>query len=164
MSMAKTHWLLCAADDFSTARDTVQKFFSNTMLLNYDAVKIVEQGSWSAHTDEFWFTLDEGIAANQQVLAGLLDDLKGEGCREIADLMDLPMGYPSKVLHIIAHLLDGFIGIDSVFYNLSEDSNWLSDGLRDAIHQDPTRYWLIRVEASFTTATSPSFIPHLQRE
>lgn len=164
MTMTKTHWLLSTADNFSMARDSVRAFFKNNMLLNYDAVTIVEEDSCSAKSDEFWPALDEGLAANRQVLAGLIEDLRGEGCREIADLMVLPMGYPSKVLHIIAHLLDGFIGIDSVFYNLREDSNWLSDGLRAIIRQDPERYWLIRVEASFTTVTSPSFIRHPQRE
>jgi len=40
-------------------------------------------------------------------------------------------------------MLDGFIGIDSVFYNLAEDSHWLSAPLRKTIEQHPEHYWLV---------------------
>lgn len=158
MGMTKRHWLLCSADNFMAAREYVRAFFNNSTLLCYDAVEVVESGSCSADDGRFWRQLEEGIAANRRVLSGFLSDLRAEGCREISGLASLPMGYSSKVLHIIAHLLDGFIGIDSVCYNLVEDSHWLSDSLRAAIMKKPRRYWLIQVEASFTSAESASII------
>ncbi len=161
--MSKTHWLLCAADSFSMARSYVLAFFNNTTVLCYDRVEVAESGSWSARDERFWVELEHGIAANRRVLSDFVNDLAAEGCREIEALNALPMGYASKVLHIIAHLLDGFIGIDSVCYNLVEDSHWLSDGLRAAIVQTPGRYWLIRVEASFTSAESASIIHSMKK-
>lgn len=158
MGMTKTHWLLCAAESFETARDHVLAFFHNSTVLCYDAVEVVESGSSSANDERFWVELEEGITANRRVLRGFLDDLQAEGCREIEDLNSLPMGYVSKVLHIVAHLLDGFIGIDSVCYNMAEDSHWLSAGLREGILLRPEGYWLIRVEASFESAESASLI------
>lgn len=159
MGVTKTHWLLCAADDYPAACDSVRTFFRNSLLLHYDAVETAREGSWSAVSgDEFWRTVEDGIAENRLALAGMLDELKAEGCSRIADLATLPMGYPSKVLHTVAHLLDGFIGIDSVFYNLAEDSHWLSDRLRETILLTPARYWLIRVEASFASASIASLI------
>ncbi|MEJ2057239.1 MAG: hypothetical protein P8X39_05310, partial [Desulfofustis sp.] len=62
------------------------------------------------------------------------------------DLIDLNQGYQSKILHIIAHFLDGFIGIDSVFYNLIDDSHWLSDETRDKIEQQPDRFRLLSLK------------------
>ena len=53
------------------------------------------------------------------------------------------------MLHVITHLLDGFFGIDSYFYNLVEDSHWVSEELRATIKTSPSRYWLIAVEADF---------------
>lgn len=158
VGVTKTHWLLCAAADFASAGDAVQNFFQKTILLSYDVLEAVEEGSCSAEVEGFWQALEAGITANRLVLAGLLDDLKAEGCQRIDDLPGLAVGYPSKVLHIIAHLLDGFIGIDSVFYNLLEDSHWLSEGLRQTILTTPSRFWLVRVDASFVSAATASFI------
>jgi len=156
--MTKTHWMLCAGDDFATARGSVRSFFKKSILLAYDDVYAVEHTSCSAEDERFWRELEAGVAANRLVLRGFLDDLRAEGCREIEDLTTLSLGYPSKVLHLIAHLLDGFIGIDSVFYNLLEDSHWLSDELRDIIRETPARYWLVKVEASFMSAETAAII------
>ena len=158
MGMTKTHWMLCAGDDFATARAAVLSFFKKSILLSYDDIDVAEHDACSAVDEGFWRELTEGIAANRLVLRGFIDELQTEGCREIDDLTALPLGYPSKVLHLIAHLLDGFIGIDSVFYNLLEDSHWLSDGLGDSIRKNPSKYWLIRVEASFMSAEAAAFI------
>ncbi len=158
MQMTKTHWLLCSGHDFTTARNFVLAFFNKSLLLTYHEVWAIEPDSCSAEDKSFWLKLEEGVTANRLVLRGFLDDLRAEGCREIDDLAALPLGYPSKMLHLIAHLLDGFIGIDSVFYNLLEDSHWLSAGLGDTIRQSPARYWLIRVEASFISTETASLI------
>lgn len=158
MGMTKTHWMLCAGDDFLAARDSVLAFFDKSILLFYDTIEAVERDSWPASTETFWSALEEGIAENRVVLHGLLDDLRAEGCQDFNDLTSLPVGYPSKVLHLIAHLLDGFIGIDTVFYNMVEDSHWLSEGLRETVVKAPARFWLIRVEAGFRSEATAAFI------
>lgn len=81
-------------------------------------------------------------------MAELVDELKDAGVAEVQDLTSLPQGYASKILHTAAHLLDGFIGIDSHFYNLADDSHWLSDQQRNKIEAAPASYWLLQVEAS----------------
>jgi hypothetical protein len=161
--MTKTHWMLSAGADFTTARDNVQNFFKKSILLSYDTVGALEHDSCSAEDERFWPELEKGLAGNHLVLREFLNELQAAGCREIDDLATLPLGYPSKVLHLIAHLLDGFIGIDSVFYNLVEDSHWLSAGLRETIRQTPSKYWLIRAETSFRSAEAASFI-HLVKK
>ena len=88
------------------------------------------------------------MAANRKVLADLLEELKDSGVTEVQHLVSLPQGYASKTLHTIAHLLDGFIGIDSHFYNLVDDSHWLSDQQRRKMEAAPTSYWLLQVEAA----------------
>lgn len=156
--MTRNHWLLCAADDYAAACGSVQNFFRVSLLLHYDTVTTVQEGSWSAVAPEFWRAVEAGIAENRRVLAEMLDELEAEGYRQIADLASLPIGYPSKVLHTAAHFLDGFIGIDSVFYNLAEDSHWLSDRFRETIRQTPARYWLIQVEAGFISPATASLL------
>ena len=163
MQTTKTHWMLCAADDFASARGAVLAFFEKSILLSYDDVRTVAAGSYSGAEDQFWKGVEEGITANRLVLGRFLDELRAEGCRTVDDLTSLPLGYPSKILHLIAHLVDGFIGIDSVFYNLVEDSHWLSNSLRNKIHESPQRYWLIQVEASFLSAEASAFL-HLSKK
>ncbi|MDD5757788.1 MAG: hypothetical protein PHI06_01750 [Desulfobulbaceae bacterium] len=158
MAESKTHWMLCTGKDFASTREKVYSFFTKSILLSYDNISVIESASCSAENARFWEELEEGVAANKLVLRGFLDELRAEGCQEIDDLKKLPLGFPSKVLHLIAHLLDGFIGIDSVFYNLIEDSHWLSDKLRDAILREPDGYWLLRVEASFLSVEAASFL------
>lgn len=160
--MNKTHWLMCEADGFAAARSYVVNFFNNSILLHYDAVTVIEENSCSADNETFWPVLEQGVDANHTVLRGFIEDLQAEGCLQIAEVPKLAMGYPSKLLHIIAHLVDGFIGIDSVFYNLVEDSHWISDDLRKTIMAAPDRYWLILVEASFTLPSSVALIHQVQ--
>lgn len=156
--MVKTHWMLCSGDDFSKARESVLVFFDKSILLSYNAIEVVEKCSWPAATEMFWTEIENGVAGNRLVLQGFLDELRSVGCRDLDDLTSLSVGYPSKLLHLVAHLVDGFIGIDSVFYNMVEDSHWLSDGLRATIRNTPARYWLLRVDASFMSETDASFI------
>lgn len=163
MAKNKTHWMLCTGNDFATARDTVHSFFNKSILLAYDDICVIESASCSADNVRFWEELEEGVAANRLVLCGFLDELRAEGCQEIDDLKELPLGFPSKMLHLIAHLLDGFIGIDSVFYNLIEDSHWLSKKVRDAILEAPANYWLLKVEAHFISSEAASFL-HISKK
>ncbi|MDH5298013.1 MAG: hypothetical protein OEV91_03255 [Desulfobulbaceae bacterium] len=142
------HLLLADGPDFDTCRQRVEHFFARTILVKYDTVRVVAADSHAGDDPRFWPALEQGVAANRAFLAELLSDLAEAGVRSASDLATLPQGYASKTLHTIAHLLDGFIGIDSRFYNLSADSHWLPDRQRQQIEADPAHHWLISVEAS----------------
>lgn len=148
MENIKIHKVLCHGD-FTTAKQHTLNFFAQTMLLHYDTVEVVREWSCPGTSTQFWQELEAGIAKNKQIMTGYLQELQDMGCQDIADLANLEFGYPSKVLHLAAHFLDGFVGIDSAFYSLPEDSHWLSDKLRRVIIDNPDSYWLLQVNAGF---------------
>ncbi len=138
-----THIFLTQADSQEQARHKVSHFLEHTELIRYEATTINDQAITRGDKPTFWSAIDQGIAGNQKVAAGLIAELEETGLRTLTQLKDLPQGYPSKVLHTLVHILDGFIGADSAFYNLLEDSHWLSDKLREAITSKPEEYWLV---------------------
>ena len=156
--MIRVHKILSFADNFAAAQKYVQGFFDNTMLIHYDNVKIIEELSLSAADEDFWPEINSSIEQNKSVLSTHIDELKETGCLSVDDFTTLAHGYPSKVFHLIAHLLDGFIGIDSRFYNLPEDSHWLSEKLKNTILAVPENYWLIHVEGQFISESKASLI------
>jgi hypothetical protein len=79
--------------------------------------------------------------------------LKEEGVTSLDQLPHLEQGYVTKVLHTLTHLLDGFIGIDSVFYNLLEDSHQVSGSLAADIQASPTAYWLVPIRTGKVAAS-----------
>ena len=81
------------------------------------------------------------------ILQNLIKELQGEKVTAIEDLNALPQGYKTKLLHIITHFLDGFFGIDTYFYNLVEDSHWVSPEMQAAIAENPSDYWLLPLNA-----------------
>ena len=117
------HTLLTHASDMADARHNVLKFINSTDLVHYDQVKIVEEKVFRADLPEFWKAVEEGVNTNSYVCQQLLKELALQGFNSLMDLAQLPRGYLSKILHTVAHLLDGFFGIDSCFYNLPEDSH-----------------------------------------
>lgn len=162
--MTNDHWLLCRAADFSAARGQVQKFFARSLLVRYDRLMFAENNAWHAGQPQFWPQIEAGVQANRRLLDGLIADLRGEGCQDFADLITLGEGYQSKLLHLVAHLLDGFIGIDTVFYNLLADSHWLSDKIRLNINANPENHWLLRVEAGFASPEDAALVHRLPKE
>lgn len=144
MELTGTHDLLVAGPDFETCRQKVERFFVRTELIRYDEIR-VEEAAVNGGDPAFWERLAAGEAANRQIIDGLFAELAAEGFRTAADFQHMGQGYLSKVFHTIAHLLDGFIGIDSRFYNLEEDSHRLSRGLRQKILATPAEYWLLTV-------------------
>ena len=72
------------------------------------------------------------------------------GYTTLADLLNLPQGYHSKILHTIAHMEDGFFGIDAGFFDLDELSYRLSEQRKGEIQQQPDRCWLLTIAASVT--------------
>ena len=85
-----------------------------------------------------------------------LVNLKQEGFTALDDIQSLEKGYLSKILHTIAHLQDGFIGIDSRFFSLVEDSHGISRDLPQKIAAAPENYWILRLKGTIvSTAEDP---------
>ncbi|MEW6218587.1 MAG: hypothetical protein AB1634_03520 [Thermodesulfobacteriota bacterium] len=147
--MQVIHEILVPAADLATASQRVRRFFDQYQLVRYDAAQVRAEASWPASRPELWQAVDRGEAANRQAVANLLRDLGALGLAGLPDLANLEQGYPSKLLHTLAHFLDGFFGVDSAFYNLAEDSHWLSASLRQRIAAEPDGYWLLTVAATF---------------
>jgi len=158
MNLHASHEMLVSGPDFATCCRKTRRFFERNLLVRYDQVQVVEAESVSAAHAVFWERLAAARAANREVLAGLLAELSAEGFRATADLMIMPQGYQSKILHTVAHLLDGFFGIDSRFYNLEEDSHGLTEAMQHKISTAPAGFWLIKVAASSGVAGQSSFI------
>ena len=156
--MIRIHKILCFAEDISVAQQNVQRFLKKSMLIQYDMVKTIQKLSLCASDESFWPEVDDAIEQNKMVLNKHLSELKEAGCHSIEDCATLEQGYPSKLFHIVAHLIDGFIGIDSDFYCLPEDSHWLSEKLKNTILADPDKYWLIHTEGHFDSASDASII------
>jgi hypothetical protein len=144
MRLEVSHWFLSMAPDFAKARGHALRFLERTQLVRYDAVQVVETESCSGADQRFWPLLEQGLADNREVLGKLLGELRSAGIRELNDILSLPQGFQSKIFHTMAHLLDGFFGIDSRLYILPEDSHWASDGLRRQITATPEDFWLIK--------------------
>jgi hypothetical protein len=144
--------VLVAGEDFASCHHRVSRFFDRTMLLRFDEVRIDEKESINAADQAFWERLDEGISANRKTIGELAANLRQEGFGSFEKLQSLEKGYLTKIFHTIAHLLDGFIGIDSRFYSLEEDSHSISNALRKQITAEPQRFWVIRVVGKIGTA------------
>ncbi len=137
------HLFLTSGNSLRQARQQADHFMKTTKLVVYQSVIINDDQIIAANYDQFWMQLTQGIEANRSFCGSLLQELQNSGVNAVQDLLLLPLGYPSKILHILSHMLDGFFGIDSAFYNLVEDSHWLSETLRTTIHQQPENYWLV---------------------
>lgn len=146
------HDILVAGPDFASCSRRVSQFFHRTILIRYDKFHINENESFNGTDINFQKRIREGIAANHEILAGFLASLQDEGFVSLDDLQSLEKGYLSKILHTIAHLQDGFIGIDSRFYNLEEDSHTISRSLQQQIGLTPSNYWVLRVKGEITSA------------
>ncbi|MDA8162904.1 MAG: hypothetical protein M0022_08415 [Desulfobacteraceae bacterium] len=145
------HELLVEGGSFELCEKKALRFFDLYELVSYENIHSLRQRSLPAGHKDFFDRLELGVRENKTVLEGFLSELAEAGFDSLSDLRDLPQGYPSKLLHVSTHMLDGFFGVDSYFYNLAEDSHWVSPGLRDRIGRHPGSYWLIALEASFAS-------------
>lgn len=146
MNLLARHIVLATAESKEECKSQVLNFFDKTSLVRYDRIVVDESKHLSAREDAFPAALEKALDRNRQILSELVDELGTAGFAKRSDLPDLSQGYPSKVLHIIAHFLDGFIGIDSVFYNLVNDSHWLPEETAAQIIEEPDRFWLISLD------------------
>ncbi len=146
MEIESRHIFLVQAENRQDAVGQAMHFLQTTELISYDQLNIDESGVLVADSNRFWETLGQGVEKNRAFSRLIMDELQKNGVREATDLLTLPLGYPSKLLHILTHMIDGFFGIDSAFYNLVEDSHWLGDTLDSTIRKTPEQFWLIPVE------------------
>ncbi len=146
MERIAQHKVLAAGETFDVCRRHVRKFFDLTSLVIYDCIKVIEEESRSGLDADFFEVLAKAEGKNRASVNSLVAELLQAGVASINDLKGLEHGYPSKVLHVLAHFLDGFIGIDSNFYNLPDDSHWLPDSRRAEIEANPANYWLIHID------------------
>ena len=151
------HDILVAGTSFQTCRQRVHRFFDRTTLIHYDEILVVEPESVSSADRRFRERMAAGIAANRNVLGELLANLQEEGFTTLEDLQSLEKGYLSKILHTVAHILDGFIGIDSRFYNLEEDSHTVSRDLLNKILADPGSHWILSVKGRIASGAADPF-------
>lgn len=138
---------LVEADSYKKGYKKVIRFLDKTALVKYDYIEFNPDLSYSASNQNFWRIVGNGLENNKQSVIGLINELQKNGYSQLIDLAKMKQGYESKTLHILVHLLDGFIGIDSSLYNLIEDSHQISDSLRHKIKQTPNNYWLLQVNA-----------------
>jgi hypothetical protein len=138
---------LVEAKDYTLGCEKVTYFLDNTAQVTYEDITNDRDLSCSASDPKFWKMVGNGLEKNSQSVIGLIRDLEESGYNQLTELAEMKQGYESKTLHILVHFLDGFIGIDSSFYNLMEDSHLLSDSLRQKIKQTPNHYWLLQINA-----------------
>ncbi|NTV13671.1 MAG: hypothetical protein HGA96_07055 [Desulfobulbaceae bacterium] len=143
-----THLLLTTGTAREDAHDRVRHFFARNFLVKYDLVRVIAAHTLAADAAGFWPKLEEGIAANLGLVTELLVELRAGGFEKLTDLTEMRQGYESKLLHTVTHLLDGFFGVDTVFYNLEEDSHGLSPRVAATIRANPTSFWLVETECT----------------
>lgn len=141
------HEILVKGRDFAFSRKKVLQFFERYQLVRYSHISIEENTSLAATSPDFEERLNKAILKNRQIVTKLTEELEKEGVRTLHDLSELPQGFRTKMLHVITHFLDGFFGIDTYFYNLEEDSHWVSEKARHQIRETPSDYRLLSVEA-----------------
>ena len=147
------HIFLTQADSAENACQHVERFLTGNPLLSYDRLHVLPEEANRADEEAFWDSMDEGLLANRSFAHRMVRHLEKEGVQTLRQLVDLQHGYATKVLHTLTHLLDGFIGIDSVLYNLIDDSHDVSHMLRRSMRDNPSRYWLVRVRAGKVEAS-----------
>lgn len=163
MQLEVRHDVLVVGPDFDRSSHYARRFFARTPLVRYDTVEVVRERSFAATQPEFWPRVEAGILRNRQVLAELIGELKETGARSLDDLLVLPKGYQSKLVHTAAHLVDGFFGIDTVFYNMAEDSHGLTEALAREIRQTPADYWLLGIRAALQVKERETRFASLRR-
>lgn len=163
MNFNATHSLLVREGDEEACRKRALNFFAKNFLVKYDSVNIAEDRSFRADHRNFWEVINAGINDNRKILAKLVSDLQESGFEKITDLTLMPQGYQSKTLHTITHLLDGFFGIDTSFYNLEEESHWISEQLDAVIREQPCDFQVLTMECSSKVGTGADLLARIRK-
>ena len=146
MKLLAHHSFLVSGQHYEDCKAQIDSFFEKTTLVQYDKISIDNDAIVNGGNEQFSERLKKSLDRNQAVLAKFIDELKTTGFVKRSDLPSLKQGYPSKVLHIIAHFLDGFISIDTAFYNLIDDSHWISAKTKEQLTSHPEKFWLIPLD------------------
>jgi hypothetical protein len=153
--MTSEHIFLVEADSPEQALSQVVKFLSSYQLVRYDRFEVKREEIISVKDERFWDVLEKGLQKNYEILQGFIGELKSEGYQLVDDLRSLPQGYLSKLVHLIAHFVDGFFSIDSYFYNLIEDSHFLSLYLKRRMLRGRQNFYLIPAIGYFAEKIHP---------
>ncbi len=145
MEFPISHYFLLRSQSLQLAARHVERYLAGNQLISYAEFFVRPEEILNGSDAEFWPTLEQGLEANAAFGRRMLDHLKEEGLTTLDQLLELQQGYATKILHTLTHLLDGFIGVDSVLYNLVEDSHRVSEVLAAAIRTTPLEYWLVPV-------------------
>jgi len=141
------HEILTKGSDFEFSQKRVLRFFQKYQLVRYSHVYVIESESLPASSHDFEGRIKKAILKNRHLLHNLLNKIRSEGYTTIQDLQKMPQGHRTKIFHVITHLLDGFFGLDTHFYNLEEDSHWVSEAFWEKIKANSAHYWLLPVKA-----------------
>ena len=93
-SLKISHDILIAGSDFEFCRQRVKHFFDRTTLIRYDEALVIENDSINGTEKNFPARIQEGLGANQKIVAELLANLKDEGFISLDDLASLEKGIP----------------------------------------------------------------------
>lgn len=151
MKRLAQHKVLLAGESFEHCCNQLHRFFDLTTLVIYDCIEVRKEHSFSGIDAEFFTQLATAENRNRKIIADLITELEKSGLQKITDLQHIAQGYVSKTLHILSHFLDGFIGIDSYFYNILDDSHWLPPQTLRTIHDKPGHYWLLHIDCYSAT-------------
>lgn len=147
MILFAEHDLLVTGPDLDSCDRRARLFFAKSQLVHYDSVEVDRNHSVNGSDPRFNDLLEKAQAENRRILHELMTKLQEEGCSTLDDLLALPQGFKSKLLHTISHLLDGFFGIDSRFFDIDEISHWLTESRRQHLAARPAECWLLRIKA-----------------
>jgi len=148
-----SHYFLVEAESAECGKEQVLRYLEGNQLITYANLVIRDEEVIGSKDRRFWPTLERGVQKNLNFATSLVDTLKNEGVTTLDDLVHMQEGYLTKVLHTLTHLLDGFIGVDSILYNLVEDSHRVSLELRETIENKAEQYWLLPVRTGMLEAS-----------
>jgi len=140
------HTLLIFGNDYETCCQQALDFLKTSRTLDYERVEVVEAESCSGADPNFCRRLTASIKKHSESITFLVNELNQMGFHSVVDIGNVEQGYPSKVLHILGHLLDGYVCVDSRFYNLIDQSHQVPPATIANIKKLPQLYWLIRVD------------------
>lgn len=158
MKRLSQHKVLLAGESFEHCCNQLHRFFDLTSLVIYDCIETRKEHSFSGIDAEFFTHITAAENRNRRMIKDLIAELERSGIQNTADLQHIAQGYVSKTLHILSHFLDGFIGIDSYFYNMLDDSHWLPAQTLQSIHTNPGHYWLIHIDCYSATPTEAGLL------
>lgn len=161
--MIFAHTLLVFGNDYETCCQQAYDFLKARKVLQYDRLETVKAESCSGTDRNFRRRLNASIEKHRENISFLVNELNQVGFYLVNDLEHMDQGYPSKVLHMLSHMLDGYICVDSRFYNLIDKSHQVPPNTTANIKKSPQRYWLIRINGHLAGDLETSLLHHWAR-